>query len=312
MRAAVYRGHSVELVEVERPVPSDGEVLVAVRAASINAPDWRLMGSAVLRRLLFARRKRQTPGADVAGVVETVGRNVTGFKAGDAVFGAAPGSFAEYVTAREDMLLVLPQGATFDEAACIAAAGITALQALRDRGNIAPGQKVLINGASGSVGTMAVQIAKSFGAHVTAVCSTHNVDMVRSLRPDRVIDYNKEDFTKEGHRYDVILDNVGNRPLLACRRLLTKDGRFVMVGAPKSAFATAWRTLSAFVLSRLDKRVRMFIARLRHDDLAALGALMRGGQLKPVIDRTYSLEQVADALRYVSEGHARAKVVIKP
>lgn len=312
MRAAVYRGHSVELIEVEKPVPLDGEVLLAVLAASINAPDWRLMGSAVLRRLLFARRKRQTPGTDVAGVVETVGRNVTRFKAGDAVFGAAAGSFAEYATAREGMLLVLPQGATFGEGACIAASGITALQALRDQGNIAPGQKVLINGASGSVGTLAVQIAKSFGAEVTAVCSTHNVDMVRSLGADRVIDYSKEDFTQEPHRYDLIVDNVGNRPVLACRRLLTKEGRFVMVGAPKNAFVTASRALSAFVLSRFDKRIRMFIARLRHEDLTVLAELMRCGQLKPVIDRTYSLDQVADALRYVSEGHPRAKVVIKP
>ena len=314
MRAATFGRHVVEVRDVEKPVPNDDEVLIAVHAASINAFDWGMASHPLLRRLVLARSKSKPagPGRDVAGVIEAIGKNVTQFRAGDAVFGIARGSFAEYVCAAESTLAKKPERVTFDHASCVPLAGLTALQAVRDAARLRRGEKVLINGAAGGVGTLTVQIAKSHGGEVTAVCSSRNVEMVRSIGVERVIDYTKDDFTKEPHRYDVILDVAGNRPLFACRRLLTENGRFVMVGAPKNALRMTWRALSAFVLSRFDKRFRISTTRVRQDDLAVLAGMMQDGQLMPVIERTCRLDEVDEALQYIGEGHARAKVVIKP
>jgi NADPH:quinone reductase-like Zn-dependent oxidoreductase len=313
MKAAVYGRSSVVIEEIEKPAPADDQVLIKVRAASINAPDWRLMSaSPLVRRLMSAIGKMKRPGSDVAGVVETVGRNVTQFKPGDAVFGCCRGSFAEYACGPESYLLPKPDGLTFEQAACVAVAGLTALQGLRDQAKVQRGEKVLINGGAGGVGTFAVQIAKALGAEVTAVCGPGNVEMVRSIGADRVIDYTKEDFAAEPQRYDVLLDNVGNRSLSDCRRVLSADGRCVMVGAPKNPWATASRVLRVFLLSRVSRRFIMFIARLRRDDLAVLLDLMKTGKVTPVIDRQYALADIAQALQYVSEGHPRAKVVITP
>ena len=315
MKAAVYSRTGVVIEEIEKPTPADDEVLVKVRAASINAPDWRLMlASPLVRRLMSAigKGKVARPGSDVAGVVEAVGRNVTKFKPGDAVFGCCRGSLAEYACGLESHLLAKPDSLTFEQAACVAVAGLTALQGLRDKAKVERGQKVLINGGAGGVGTFAVQIAKSLGAEVTAVCSPGNVEMVRAIGADRVIDYTKEDFAAEPQRYDVIIDNVGNRSLSECRRVLSADGTFVMVGGPKSAWGAGSRALSVFLASRVSRRFTMFIAKLRKDDLSILADLMKSGKLTPVIDRQYPLGDVAQALQYVSGGHARAKVVVTP
>lgn len=309
MRAAVYVGQGVRVDEVERPVPGDGEVLIDVRAASINAPDWRLMGASPrVRKLMFAMRKSKIarPGSDVAGVVAAVGGGVTRFKPGDAVFGAAPGAFAEFACTKEPALVAKPDAISFEQGACIAVSGLTALQGLRDVGKLQPGQHVLINGASGAVGPFAVQIAKAMGAHVTAVCNTRNVEMVASIGADRVIDYAKEDFLAVAQRYDVIFDVVGNRPLLACRRLLTPNGVFVGVGGPKSA----WKIGARIVRMLFLPRFKMFMARLRQDDLAALAELVATGKVTPVIERSYPLSDIAGALQYAAEGHSRAKLVI--
>jgi len=312
MRAAVYVGHAVQIEEVERPVPRDDEVLIEVRAASVNAPDWRfLSASPRVRRLMagMGKRKELRPGSDVAGIVAAAGRNVTRFKPGDAVFGAAPGSFAEYACARESSLLAKPDAIGFEQAACVAVAGLTALQGLRDRGQLRPGQKVLVNGASGAVGPFAVQIAKALGAEVTAVCSTRNVEMAASLGADRVIDYTKEDFLDGVRRYDVIFDVVGNRPLLACRRLLTANGTCVVVGGPKNAWRLAARLLKLLFLLPFG-RFKMFMAKLRVDDLATLAELMVAGKVMPVIERSYPFSDVAEALQYAAGGHSRAKLVL--
>ena len=315
MKAGVYGRSAVVIEEIEKPAPADDEVLIMVRAASINAPDWRLMSATPLvRRLMFAigKKKVARPGSDVAGVVEAVGRNVTQFKPGDAIFGCCPGSFAEYACGPESYLLPKPDGLTFEQAACVPVAGLTALQGLRDKAKVQRGEKVLINGGAGGVGTFAVQIAKSLGAEVTAVSGPGNVEMVRSIGADRVIDYTKEDFATEPQRYDVLLDNVGNRSLSDCRRVLSADGRCVMVGAPKNAWSAASRALSVFLFSRVSRKFIMFMARLRKDDLAVLVDLMKTGKVTPVIDRQYALGDIAQALQYVSGGHARGKVVITP
>ena len=314
MRATIYDGRHIGVRDIEKPGPKDDEALIAVHAASINSLDWGMAAHPLLRRLVLARSKRKPvgPGRDVAGVIEAVGKNVTRFRAGDAVFGIAGWSFAEYVCAAESDLVKKPERVTFDHASCVPLAGLTALQAVRDVARVQRGEKVLINGAAGGVGTLTVQIAKSHGGEVTAVCGARNVEMVRSIGAARVIDYTRDDFTKEPHRYDVILDVAGNRPLFACRRLLTENGRFVMVGAPKNALRMTLRALSAFLLSRFDKRVRILTARVRQNDLAVLAVMMQDGQLMPVIERTCRLDQVAEALQYIGGGHARAKVVVKP
>jgi NADPH:quinone reductase-like Zn-dependent oxidoreductase len=306
---------ALELRDIDKPVLEDGRVLVRVRAASVNALDWHLLrGLPYLVRMSEGLRKprRSSMGVDVAGHVEAVGKNVTQFRPGDEVFGARDGAFAEYVSAKEDKLVRKPANLTFEQAAAVPVAGCTALQALRDKGQIQPGQRVLIHGAAGGVGTFAVQLAKAFEADVTATTSTGNMDMVRSIGADRVIDYTREDFTKGGQRFDLILDMGGTRSLLACRRSLTRGGTYVMVGGRSGRWIRPMdRALGGVVLSRfVRERLLFFIANVNKDDLTVLKGLMEAGKLTPVIDRTYPLNQTPEAIRYLEEGHARGKVVI--
>jgi NADPH:quinone reductase-like Zn-dependent oxidoreductase len=320
MKAIVYRTYGspdvLRLEDIGKPVPEDNQALIRVRAASLNPLDWHYMrGTPYIARAEMGLRKPKITrlGVDFAGTVESVGKNVTRFKPGDEVFGARTGALAEYVTVREDRAVALkPANVTFEQAAAVPIAGITALQGLRDEGKLQPGQKVLINGASGGVGTFAVQIAKSFGADVTGVCSTRNVEMVRSLGADRVIDYTREDFTQSGQRYDLILDNVGNHSLLELRRALNPKGKYVMVGGPAGRWIDpmprAFRTL---LLSRLvTQDMGMMLAELNQKDLTILRDLMQAGKVTPAIDRRYTLSQVPEAIRYLEAGHARGKVVI--
>jgi NADPH:quinone reductase-like Zn-dependent oxidoreductase len=301
MKAAVYTktkaGKVLEIQDLEQPVPKDDQVLLRVRAASVNPLDWRM--------------KKPRPGVDVAGEVVGVGRAVTQLKPGDAVFGACRGAFAEYACASETKLVLKPESLSFEQAAAVPIAGLTALQGLRGKGHLQPGQKILINGAAGGIGTFAVQIAKSFGANVTAVCSTKNVELVRSLGADRVIDYTKEDFTRNSELYDLILDNVGNRSVSEMRRVLTPKGKCVMAGAPKEMGAVIVRLVKAFSWSLFARqKFKFFIADLDKNDLTALSALTKDGKVTPAIDRRYPLAEAANAIAYVEEGHARAKVVI--
>ena len=320
MKAIVYRCYGspdvLEFEDVEKPTPADDEVLVKVHAASVNPLDWHYMrGSPYIMRLGvgLGAPNRTSMGVDFAGTVEAVGSNIKRFKPGDEVFGGRSGAFAEYVTVREDRALVMkPSNMTFQQAASVPVAAITALQALRDKGKIKPGQKVLINGASGGVGTFAVQIAKSFGAEVTGVCSTRNVGMVRSIGADHVIDYTQEDYSKSGQRYDLIIDNVGNHSLLANRRVLSPDGIFVIVGGPKGNWlGPLMSPIKALMLSPfVGQEFVMILAELRKDDLAILGDLMQAGKVTPVIDRRYRLSEVPAAIRYSEQGHARGKIII--
>src|SRR5229473_3262209 len=320
MKAAVYTRYGppdvvVQIADVEKPIPKDNEVLIQVRAASVNPLDWHFMrGTPYFVRIMTGLRKPKITrlGVDVAGQVEAVGGNITQFKPGDEVFGSCRGAFAEYACTSESALVAKPNNVTFEQAASAPVAAFTALQGLRDKGQIRPGQKVLINGAAGGVGTLAVQIAKSFGADVTGVCSTRNVDMVRSLGADHVIDYTHEDFTKSEQRYDLIIDNVGNRSLSECRGILTPKGRYVMVGGPSSGWIDPLpRALGALVMSRfVSQDMVMFIAQLNQRDLTILGDLMQAGKVKPVIDRQYKLSEVPKAIGYLEEGHARGKVIV--
>ena len=320
MKAIVYRCYGspdvLSLEDIEKPVPADNEVLVKIQAAAVNPLDWHYMrGSPYLMRIGtgLGAPKDTRLGVDFAGTVEAVGTKVKNFKPGDEVFGGKNGAFAEYVTVRDDRALVLkPANLTFEQAAAVPIAAITALQALRDKGKIYPGQKVLINGASGGVGTFAVQIAKSFGAEVTGVCSTRNLEMVRSIGADHVIDYKKEDYTESGKRYDLIIDMVGNHGLLANRKALEPDGILVMVGGAKGNWlAPLMGPIKALVLSPfVDQELGMILAQLRQDDLAILGDLMQAGKVTPVIDRRYRLREIPAAIRYSEEGHARGKIVI--
>ena len=324
MKAVVYTDYGspdvLEIRDIKKPVPNDDQVLIKVRAASINPLDWHFMEGTpyIMRALGVGLRKPKDPrlGVDMAGQVEAVGKNVTQFKPGDEVFGGRDGAFAEYVCARADRAVALkPANITFEQAASVPIAAITALQGLRDKGHVQPGQKVLINGASGGVGTFAVQIAKSFGADVTGVCSTRNLDLVRSLGADHVIDYTKEDFTNSEQRYDVILDNVGTQPLSGFRRVLVPKGICVMIGGggPNDGgfIGPLARPLKAMLMSPfISQKMGMFMAQLTKDDLSILADLMQSGKVTPVIDRTYPLSQIADAIRYLEQGHARGKVVI--
>jgi NADPH:quinone reductase-like Zn-dependent oxidoreductase len=323
MKAIVYDNYGppevLRLEEIERPVPTDNQVLVRVRAASANPLDWHFMeGTPYIIRLIgigLTKPEVKQLGVDFAGTVEAVGKNITQFKPGDDVFGARTGAFAEYVCASADRVALKPANLTFEQAAAVPVAAITALQGLRDKGKIQPGQRVLINGASGGVGTFAVQIAKSFGANVTGVCSTRNVELVRSIGADQVIDYTKEDFTKGDQRYDLILDNVGNHSLLECRRVLTPQGKFVLIGGggvnDGRWFGALLRPLKALVLSPLVAQdMGMMLAEINRQDLTVLADLLQTGKVKPVIDRTYTLSQTRDAIKYLEEGHARGKVVI--
>src|SRR5436190_17131960 len=304
--------------DVEKPVPNDNQVLIKVRAASLNFIDPGLMRGPLPLRLMTGLRKPKDTrrlGADVAGQVEAVGKNVTQFKAGDEVFGVARPSLAEYACARERGLVIKPANVTFEQAGSVAWAGFTALQGLR-QGKIQPGQKVLINGATGGVGTFAVQIAKSFGADVTAVCSTGKVDLVRSIGADHIIDYTKEDFTKGDQRYDVIFDNVCNHTFAERRRVLTPNGVCVLAGIGGAGLhPEAWgRIAGIFKAGLLARFVRQkfvrYVTKLNKEDLKLLSDLIQTGKVTPVIDRTYKLSETAEAMRYFEEGHARGKVVI--
>ncbi len=320
MKAAVrdrYGSPEVELREVDKPVPTEDEVLVRVRAASLNMADWYgVMGRPYVGRTQMGLRKPKTNrlGVDYAGVVEAVGENVTEFRPGDEVFGGKDGAYAEYVCAREDRAIVpKPANVTFEEAAAVPVAALTALQGLRDKGQLQPGQKVLVNGASGGVGTFAIQIAKALGAEVTAVCSTPNVDIARSLGADHVIDYIQEDFTRGDQRYDLLLDVAGSRSWSECKRVLTPQATLVIVGGPKSNRLLG--PLGHLVKVRLaavwsSRKVVFFIAKFNKADMVVLRELLESGKMTSVIDRRYELSEIADAFRYLGEGHARGKVVI--
>lgn len=305
----------LELREIDKPEIDDDGILVRVRAASVNAFDWHLMrGEPFPARMGngLRRPKSSVLGVDVAGRVEAVGRNVTEFRPGDEVFGNPGGAFAEYARGRAHGFVSKPASLTFEQAAAVPVAGLTALQGLRDRGRIQPGQTVLINGASGGVGTFAVQIAKVLGADVTGVCSTRNVELVRSLGADRVIDYTQEDFTRSGMRYDLVFDIAGSRPLWACRRVLAPAGTLVVVGGPSGRWIRPMdRMVQAVVLSRFGSaRMLPFLSKHSHADLVTLRDLLEAGRIVPLIDRTYPLHETPDAIRYVEAGHARGKVVI--
>jgi NADPH:quinone reductase-like Zn-dependent oxidoreductase len=319
MKAIVYYNYGspdvLKCEEIEKPTAGDNEVLIRVRAASVNPFDWHFMrGTPYMVRIQAGLRKPKDTrlGVDVAGQVEAVGRNVTQFRPGDEVFGACRGAFAEYACASESALVMKPDNVTFEQAASAPVAAFTALQGLRDKGQIQPGQKVLINGAAGGVGTFAVQIAKWFGADVTGVCSTRNADMVRSIGADRVIDYTQEDFTKSGQRYDLFFDCVGNHSLLACRRVLNPKGIYIVVGGPDGRWlGPLARMIKTLVLSRfVSQNLVMFLARRSKEDLTIMHELMKAGKVTPVIDKRYKLSEVPEAIRYLEEGHARGKVVI--
>jgi len=319
MKAIVYHKYGspdvLELKDIEKPAVNHDDVLVRVRAASVNPLDWHFMrGMPRIVRIMtgLLKPKNTRPGVDVAGVVEAVGSNVTQFHAGDEVFGSCKGAFAEYVCTSEGALVLKPANLTFEQAAAVPVATFTSLQGLRDKGQIRTGHKVLINGAAGGVGTFAVQIARSFGARVTGVCSTRNVDMVRSIGADHVIDYTQEDYTQSGQRYDLIFDTVGNHSLSDNRRVLASKGALVMAGGPTdSLLGILLPSIKALVMSRLVSQTLVsFLARRRKEDLIIMQGLLEAGKVIPVIDRTYPLSEVPAAIRYLEEGHARGKVVI--
>jgi NADPH:quinone reductase-like Zn-dependent oxidoreductase len=323
MKAITYEGYGspniLRFQDVDKPAPGENEVLIKVCAASINPLDWKLMkGGPFLVRILMGlgKPKIRRPGVDVAGVVEAVGRNGTQFKPGDAVFGTCLGAFAEYATSAsmfglKSVLVKMPENVSFEQAASAPVAALTALQGLRDKGRIQAGQKILINGAAGGVGTFAVQMARLFGAHVTGVCSTRNLDMVQSIGAHRVIDYTQDDFTKSGERYDVLLDCIGKPSLSACRRVLNPKGILVLIGAPDDFRAILARTIGALVWSRFSaKKMLFFLARMSKEDLTTVGEFIAAGKVTPVIDKRYPLSEAAEAFRYMEKGHARGKVIV--
>ncbi len=320
MKAVVRRCYGspdvLEYGDIEKPTPADDEVLVKVAAASVNPLDWHFVrGTPYLLRLMSGTGAPDEPrlGVDFAGTVEAVGSSVTRFKPGDEVFGGADGAFAEYLTIQEDgQLVVKPADVSFEQAASAPRAAVTALQALRDLGILEPGQSVLINGASGGVGTFAVQIAKSMGAEVTGVCSTRNVEMVLSIGADHVFDYKKEDYTESGKQYDLIIDMVGNHSLSANRRALKPDGTFVIVGGGKGNWLGPMMTpIKALFLSPfVDQEFVMVLAEITSDDLTILGDLMQAGTVTPVIDSRYALSEVKAAIQHSEEGHTRGKIII--
>ena len=318
MKAILYTEYGppdvLQLAEVEKPAPKENQVLVKVHAASANALEWRpFTMSPIIIRLMGGLRKPKDPqvGVDVAGTVEAVGASVTEFKPGDEVFGVAPAAFAEYACNGENKFALKPANVSFEAAAAVPVAALTALQGLRDKGQIQPGQKVLIDGASGGVGTFAVQIAKSYGAEVTAVCSARNLDMARSIGADYVIDYVREDFTKNGLRYDLILAVNGSHPILDYRRALSPRGICVVAGGPLAQIFLA--LLLGPVISRLGSKKYFFMgmAKSRKEDLLVLKELLEAGKVVPVIDKCYPLSKTAEAIRYLIEEHARGKVVIE-
>ena len=308
-----YGSDALKIEEVEKPTPRDNEVLVRVLATSVNPAEWYGMSGMLLARLGngLLKPKDTRLGADFSGVVETVGREVTEFKPGDEVFGGKSGAFAEYVCVQKG-IAHKPANITFEQAGGVAIAGLTALQGLRDHGKIQPGQKVLINGASGGVGTFAVQIAKALGAEVTAVCSTQNVNLVRSLGAEHVIDYNKNDFTRSHQRYDLFLDVAGSRSWWECRRVLNPGAVLVLVGGPKGMVIGPLKHILPMKLFslRASQKVIFFVANFNREDMEVLGELMASGKVKPVIDRIYPLNKINDAMSYLGTGHAQAKVVV--
>ena len=318
MKAAVYKSYGppeiLKIEEIEKTTPKNDEVLVKILASSVNPVDWYTMTGLFLARLgngLF-KPKANRLGVDFAGVVEAVGKDVTQFKRGDEVYGARNGALAEYVCVSK-FIFPKPAQISFEQAGAVAVAAITALQGLRDQGQIQSGQKVLINGASGGVGTFAVQIAKAFGAEVTGVCSPRNVEMVRSLGADHVIDYTKEDFTRNGKRYDLILDNVGSHSFRACQRVLNPKANFVIVGGPKTPLIGP---LSHVIMSRLtslgaSQKVLFFMATFTREDFMLLNEMFENGQVKPVVEQAYPLCDVSSAMRHLGTGHAKGKIVVK-
>ena len=316
MKAIVYHNYGspdvLKCEEIEKPTAGDNEVLIKVRAASVNPLDWHFMrGAPYVVRIMAGLHKPKVTrlGVDIAGQVEVVGRNVTQFKPGDEVFGACRGAFAEYVSANEDKLALKPANISFEDAAAVPVAAITALQGLRDKGRIQRGHKVLVDGASGGVGTFAVQIAKSFGAEVTAVCSTRNADTARSIGADQVIDYTQEDFTTSGRHYDLILAANAYHSIFDYRRVLSPNGTYAMAGGGGAQMLQAI-LLGPFLSVIGSKKMCSFMAKPNKKDLVFLKDLLEAGKVVPVIDRRYPLSDVAEALRYLEEGHARGKVVI--
>jgi NADPH:quinone reductase-like Zn-dependent oxidoreductase len=319
MRAIVQERYGspdvLELKDIDKPVVGDDEVLVRVHAAAVNIGDWHLLtGTPYAVRMVAGlfKPRQPVPGLDLAGQVEAVGSKVKQLRPGDEVFGWCKGAFAEHACAPVDNLLRKPANLTFEHCAAVGDSAFTALSAVRDQGKVQPGHKVLINGASGGVGTFAVQIAKSFGAHVTAVCSTKNMDMVRSIGADQVIDYTQEDFTQSGRRYDVLLDLVGNRSLSDCRRAVTPRGTYVLVGVSETGrwFGLARQMKMLLSSPFVRQTMRVFIVRHSREDLVVLKELVEAGEIAPVIDRTYPLSEVPEALRYQGEGHTKGKIVI--
>jgi NADPH:quinone reductase-like Zn-dependent oxidoreductase len=316
VRERYGRPQVLELRDVDRPELGDEHVLVRVRATSINASEWYDVTGPYFSRPMngFLGPKRKLVTGEVAGTVEAVGKGVTAFQPGEEVFGTALGAGAEYAAAREARLARKPANVSFEEAAVVPIAGITALQALRDKAQVQPGQKVLINGASGGVGTFAVQLAKWLGADVTAVCSTRNVEQARSLGANRVIDYTQDDFTRSGVRHDVLIDVAGSRSFSAMRRAITPEGTIVLVGGKMTyrGVGPIPHLAATLLAGKLRRRPRLafFVADISAADLAILAELMEGGDVKPVIDRRYELDQMVEALTYFGEGHARGKVVV--
>ncbi len=306
----------LELKDVETPVPGPGQVLVRVHAASVNPLDWHTMrGEPYFLRIGngLRRPKRRELGVDLAGRVTAAGANVAHLRPGDEVFGCAYGALGEYACGEADKLAAKPAKLSFEQAAAIPVAALTALQGLRDKGGIRTGHKVLIVGASGGVGTFAVQIAKAFGAEVAGVCSTGNLDLVRSLGADHVVDYTREDFVASERRYDLILDSIGNRSLAECRRVMTPEGSLVIIGAPGGRWIAGLTRFAAALATSpfVSQKLRPFVARITRQDLVAVGELVEAGQVTPVIDRTYELGDTPEALRHLEAGHARGKVVIR-
>lgn len=320
MKAIVYHpSGSPDVVlrdDVEMPTVGDDEVLIKVRAASVNPLDCHLVNHPFMRRMVNARGKQgvNRPGRDLAGEVEAVGNSVTRFKAGDAVFGACGGAFAEYACARESALARKPDVVSFEQAAAVPVAGLTAMQGMRDKANVQPGQRVLINGAAGGVGTFAVQIGKWLRAEVTGVCGTKNVELVRSIGADNVIDYTQQDFTSLGQRYDFIFDLVANHPFSALRRSMNPNGIYIgagMLGRHASMLSLLPRLLTELVMKQfVSQRFVSLMAKVNTEDLEKLGDLIATGEVTPVIDRQYSLREAPEALRYVGTAHARGKVII--
>lgn len=319
MKALVQEGQGsadvLRIREVPRPAPAPGRVLVRVRAASVNALDWHSVHGGRLLTLagkLMRQKEQPIRGVDVAGTVEAVGADVTRFRPGDEVFGSGIATFAEFATSREDRLAPKPASLSFEEAACMGVAGYTSLQGLRDIAQVRPGQRVLVYGAGGGVGTFAVQVAKALGAHVTAVTGPGNLELVRGLGPDAVLEHGRDDIARQPERYDVVFDVAATRSLSALRRALVPGGILVLVGADKrGGIAIFTRILGALLRARvLRQRVRFFVAKNDLQDLLALLALVEAGTLRPAIDRTFPLERAAEAVRYVGTGKARAKVVV--